>query len=87
MIYFQTKNHDLGKFLEVLAMEDAGMYIVLTFGQFHGHLVHFMVLWYILWSFGIFSPFWCIVPRKIWQPWFGRETLLQKSETVSFIAG
>jgi hypothetical protein len=23
-----------------------------------------------LWSFGIFSPFWYFVPRKIWQPRF-----------------
>jgi hypothetical protein len=25
----------------------------------------------ILWSFGIFSPFWYVVPRKIWQPLHG----------------
>jgi hypothetical protein len=28
-----------------------------------------MAFGHILWSFGIFSPFWYIVPRKIWQPW------------------
>jgi hypothetical protein len=22
-----------------------------------------------LWSFGIFFPFWYVVPRQIWQPW------------------
>jgi hypothetical protein len=22
----------------------------------------------MVWSFGIFSPFWFILPRKIWQP-------------------
>jgi hypothetical protein len=27
-----------------------------------------MAIWYILWSFGIFSLFWYFVPRKIWQP-------------------
>jgi hypothetical protein len=27
-------------------MEDVGI--------FYGHLVHFMVFWYILWAFGIF---------------------------------
>jgi hypothetical protein len=47
-------------------------------------LVYFMNIWSILqpfdtgilWTFGIFcgnlvliSPFWFIVPRKIWQPW------------------
>jgi hypothetical protein len=52
---------------------------------FYGHLVYFVVFWYILWPFGlifpfwytyfsrfgIFFPFWYIVPRKIWHPWTG----------------
>jgi hypothetical protein len=25
-------------------------------GIFHGHLVHFVAIWYILWSFGILFP-------------------------------
>jgi hypothetical protein len=25
-------------------------------GIFYGNLVYFMAIWYILWSFGIFSP-------------------------------
>jgi hypothetical protein len=29
-----------------IAMED--------FGIFYGHLVYFMVIWYILWSYGLF---------------------------------
>jgi hypothetical protein len=37
-------------------------YILLPIGKFYGHLVHFVVIWYI-------SPFWYFVPRKIWQPW------------------
>jgi hypothetical protein len=45
-------------------------YILWPFGQFSGHFVYFMALKLILWSFGIFSPFWYIVPRKIWQPCF-----------------
>jgi hypothetical protein len=28
----------------------------------------FIALWYIWWSFDIFSPFWYFVLRKIWQP-------------------
>jgi hypothetical protein len=32
-------------------------------GIFNGHLVHFVVIWYI------FFPFWYVVPIKIWQPW------------------
>jgi hypothetical protein len=42
---------------------------------FYGHLVYFMAIWYILWSFGIFyghliciSRFGFVVSRKIWQP-------------------
>jgi hypothetical protein len=26
-------------------------------------------IWYIIWYFGIFSSFWYVVWRKIWQPW------------------
>jgi hypothetical protein len=44
-------------------------------GLVYGHLVHFTVFCYILWTFGIvhgnlvyFPPFWYFVPRKIWQP-------------------
>jgi hypothetical protein len=42
-------------------MEDVGI--------FYGHLVYFTVIWYILWYFGIFFPFWYVAPRKIWHPW------------------
>jgi hypothetical protein len=42
-------------------MEDVGIVYVLW--------VYFTDIWYILWLFGIFSPFWYVVPRKIWQPW------------------
>jgi hypothetical protein len=31
-------------------------YILGPTGKFYGHLVHFMVIWYILWSFGIIFP-------------------------------
>jgi hypothetical protein len=47
-------------------MEDAGI--------FYGHLVHFTVFCYILFTFGIvrgnlenFFPFWFFVPSQIWQ--------------------
>jgi hypothetical protein len=50
-------------------MEDVGI--------FYGHLIHFTVLCYILWTFGTsrgnlvhFFLFWYFVPIKIWQPWF-----------------
>jgi hypothetical protein len=44
--------------------------------DFYGHLVHFIAISYILWPFGmfcghfgIFSCFWYVVARTIWQPW------------------
>jgi hypothetical protein len=53
-----------------LATEDGGI--------FHGHLVYFATIWYFIWPFGIFcgrwfgifSPFWYVVPIKTWHPWF-----------------
>jgi hypothetical protein len=38
-------------------------------GILYGHLVHFTDILYIIWPFGIFPPFWYVVPRLIWQPW------------------
>jgi hypothetical protein len=74
MVYFQTKNTNLGKFWKVLQWKMFGIFraIMSTLqpnGLFYGDLVHFVVIWYILWSFGIyFYPFWCVAPIKIWQP-------------------
>jgi hypothetical protein len=39
-----------------------GIFYVLLFGIFGGHMEYFMVIWYIF-------PFWYVLPRKIWQPW------------------
>jgi hypothetical protein len=68
MVYFQTKNPNLGNFLRVFQRK------MLVF--FYEHLVYFATIWYTLWTFGIvcgnlvyFSTFWYVVPRKIWQPW------------------
>jgi hypothetical protein len=60
MVYFQTKTPNFGLILEGLAMEDVSI--------FYGHLAYFTAIWYILWPFGIFFPFWYVVQRKIWQP-------------------
>jgi hypothetical protein len=38
--------------------------------QFSAILVYFMAIWFSAWSFGLFLPFWYVVPRKIWQPFF-----------------
>jgi hypothetical protein len=69
MVYFQTKNHNLGKFLKVLQLQ------ILVF---FGHFVYFTVKRYILQKFGTFCghpvyffPFWYVAPIKIWQPWLG----------------
>jgi hypothetical protein len=55
MVYFQTKNLNLGKFWRAL---DGNMLVYLwpfgIFGTFYGHLVHFVFIWYILCSFGTF---------------------------------
>jgi hypothetical protein len=61
VVCFQTINPTLGKFWRALL-------VYFTYG----HLVHYTVFYYILWTFGavrgIFFPFWYFVPREIWQP-------------------
>jgi hypothetical protein len=37
-------------------------------GLHYIHLVFLLPLWCIICSFGTFSPYWYVVPRKIWQP-------------------
>jgi hypothetical protein len=68
MVYFQTKNINLGQFWRALEWK---------------MLAYFMVIWNILRPFGIvygklvmccgnlvyFTPFWYVVSRKIWHPW------------------
>jgi hypothetical protein len=51
MAYFQTNNHTLGKFWRVLQWK-----VLVNFmaGLFYGNLVYFVVIGYMLWSFGIF---------------------------------
>jgi hypothetical protein len=47
--------------LEALATEDVGL--------FSGHLVNFKSIWYILWSFGIFSPVLvCCIKKNLATP-------------------
>jgi hypothetical protein len=58
MVYFQTKNPNLGKFWRAL---DWKMLICImpiwnilwTFGIFYDHLVQFVLFWYIISGFGI----------------------------------
>jgi hypothetical protein len=51
MVYFQTKNPNLGKFRRVL-IEDVSIFnghlvYLRPFDIFDGHLVYFVVIWYI----------------------------------------
>jgi hypothetical protein len=51
MVCFQTKNPNLGKFLEGLRMENAGIC--------YGHLEYFTVIWYIFMAIWyIFMAIW-----------------------------
>jgi hypothetical protein len=42
--------------------------ILWTFGLFYGHLGYFEAISYTFFWYTYFSPFWYVVPRKIWQP-------------------
>jgi hypothetical protein len=58
MVSFQTKNPNLGKFWRVLQWKRL-VYFMDTFSIlrpleiFYGHLVYFVVIWYIFSRFGI----------------------------------
>jgi hypothetical protein len=72
MVFFQTKNPNLGKFWRVLQWKMLVCFITVwnilrPFGRFHGHLVDFMVTWYILSSFG-----------KLYQQKSGNPALIAK---------
>jgi hypothetical protein len=55
VVYFQTKNpnFDIYLYIFIYILEGLG---VENFDIFYGYLVIFVVVWHILWSFGIFSP-------------------------------
>jgi hypothetical protein len=67
MVYFQTKNPNLGKFWRALDWKMLIYFMAIrnilqTLDTFYDHLVHFVFIWYH------FFRFWYHVPRKIWQP-------------------
>jgi hypothetical protein len=52
MVYYQTKNPNLGKFGKVLQLNMLVNFmaiwsIFLLFGTFYGYLQYFMVIWYV----------------------------------------
>jgi hypothetical protein len=50
---------------EAIGMENVYFkYVLRTFGIFYRYLVLCMAIWYGLWSFGIFSPFWYVWTKK-----------------------
>jgi hypothetical protein len=61
---FSNQNSRFGQILEDLAIKDVNIYtyivdilsILRPFDIFCVHVVYFVVIWYILWSFGIFFP-------------------------------
>jgi hypothetical protein len=67
MVYFQTKNANLGKFWKVL---QSNMFvnftdissILLPFVIFYGHLIYFEAILVYFYSFGMLY-------QRIWQPW------------------
>jgi hypothetical protein len=63
---------------EALAIEDVRI--------FYGRLIYFTAIWHILWPFGIigiYSCFWYVVPRKIWQPWCQWQNYRHPSRLIS----
>jgi hypothetical protein len=63
MVYFQTKNPNLGIFLEGLGMEN----VVKFYDQleyFTSIWYKFMAVWYSLWPFGIFFTIWYVWTKK-----------------------
>jgi hypothetical protein len=68
MVCFQTKNPDLGKFFRVLQCKILVNFLTIwsilrPLQIFYGHMLYFVVIWYISPRFGI------LYQEKIWQPW------------------
>jgi hypothetical protein len=67
MVYFKTKNPNLGTFWRVLQWKM--LVYLMPLGQFSCHLmIYCMNFGIICGNLGYFPPFWYTVPRKIWQP-------------------
>jgi hypothetical protein len=58
MVYFQTQNPNLDKFWKTLEnVENVGIFMPIwnmlwPFGIYYGHLVYYVVIWYIFHRFG-----------------------------------
>jgi hypothetical protein len=66
MVWFQTKNPNLGKFWRASYWK---MFIYfMAVWIFYGDLGYFITIWYILYSLGTFFRFWCHIPKKSGNP-------------------
>jgi hypothetical protein len=86
MVYFQTKNRNLGTFWRVLQWKMLVYFmdiwsILLQFDKVYVHLVYFVLILYI------FPMVWYIVPRKIRQPWTRDKRCDDSVKEGVFIAG
>jgi hypothetical protein len=53
-----------------------------TVGIFYVYFVYFTAIGYIFYGHLVyFSPFWYVVPRKIWQPWRAPRVRIKLKET------
>jgi hypothetical protein len=93
MVYFHTKKSQFGYILEGHGMENFGLFydnlicILWKFDTSFGHLVYFIAIWNIWWSFGIyFHRFWFVLRRIIWQPCVDiRGSLCDTAERFSLV--
>jgi hypothetical protein len=66
MVYFQTQNPNLGKYLRALDWKMLIYFIAIW--NILRTLGYFMTIWYILCSFVTFFRFWVSCTKQIWQP-------------------
>jgi hypothetical protein len=84
MLYFQTKNPNLGRFwsalqCKMLVNSKAFWSILLPLGKAYGHLVHSVVISVY------FYKFWYVVPMKIWQPCSWRKRTTRENIVSAYI--
>jgi hypothetical protein len=71
MVYFHTKNPNLGKsgYIFRIIFDHLEYFAAVCYGYFTAIWYNLGPFWYSLWLFGILFPFWYVWTKKIWQPW------------------
>jgi hypothetical protein len=64
---FSNQNTRFGQVLVGLAKQNFGIFMNIWVYFTALWYTYIVVIWYILWLFGIFFAFWYVVARKIWQ--------------------